>query len=76
VKSGGAVPPHVSSWCDVEVIKQVNNFTLYLFQIYIYIYATSRKVGGSILDEVIGFSIDLIIPAALWPYEYQESSWW
>jgi hypothetical protein len=27
--------------------------------------ATSRKVAGSILDEVIGFSIDLIHPSAL-----------
>jgi hypothetical protein len=38
---------------------------------------------GSILDEAIGFSIDLILPAALGPEvdsasnrnEYQESSW-
>jgi hypothetical protein len=29
--------------------------------------STSRKVAGSIPDEVIAFSIDLIIPAALWP---------
>jgi hypothetical protein len=30
-------------------------------------YSTSRKVAGSVPDEVIGFfSIDLILPAALW----------
>jgi hypothetical protein len=46
-------------------------------------YATDRKVAGSIPDEVIAyFSIDLIVPAALWPgvdstsnrNECQESS--
>jgi hypothetical protein len=32
-------------------------------------YATSRKVVGSIPDEVIGVSsIHLILPAALWPW--------
>jgi hypothetical protein len=33
-------------------------------------YATSWKVAGSIIDEVIGFffSIYLILPAALWPW--------
>jgi hypothetical protein len=30
-------------------------------------YATSRKVAGSIRDEVIA-SIDLILPAAVWPW--------
>jgi hypothetical protein len=29
-------------------------------------YATSRKIAGSIPDEGIGFSIYLILPAALW----------
>jgi hypothetical protein len=29
-------------------------------------YATSQKVVGSIPDEVMDFSIDLILPAALW----------
>jgi hypothetical protein len=29
-------------------------------------YATSQKVAGSIPDEVIEISIDLILPAALW----------
>jgi hypothetical protein len=32
-------------------------------------YATSRKVLGSILDEITGFfSIYPILPAALWPW--------
>jgi len=29
-------------------------------------YATSRKVVGSISDGVIGFFIDLILPATFW----------
>jgi hypothetical protein len=38
-------------------------------------YATSRKVAGSILDEVIGyFSIDLILPAAIGPGVYSASN--
>jgi hypothetical protein len=30
-------------------------------------YAKSWKVAGSITDEVTGFLVDLILPAALWP---------
>jgi hypothetical protein len=39
-------------------------------EIYSHYYATSRKVAGSIPDEVIEFffSIDLIHPAAQWPW--------
>jgi hypothetical protein len=29
--------------------------------------ATSRKVAGSIRDDVIGIFIDIILSAALWP---------
>jgi hypothetical protein len=32
---------------------------------YLRYYATSRKVTGSITDEAIGFSIDVILPATL-----------
>jgi hypothetical protein len=38
-------------------------------------YATSRKVAGSVPDEVIGFfSIDLILLAALGPEVYSVSN--
>jgi hypothetical protein len=43
-----------------------SEFLGYIF--YMEHYATSRKVAGSSPDEVIEcFSIDLILPAALWP---------
>jgi hypothetical protein len=32
------------------------------------LYAKSLKAAGSIPDEVTRFSIDLIPPAALWPW--------
>jgi hypothetical protein len=41
----------------------------------LYIYATSRKVAGSIPDVVIGFfSIKLTLPAALGPGVYSASN--
>jgi hypothetical protein len=37
-------------------------------------YDTIRKVAGSILDEVIESSFDLILPAALWYVVYSASN--
>jgi hypothetical protein len=31
--------------------------------------ATNRKAAGSIPDGVIGIFIDIILPAALWPWD-------
>jgi hypothetical protein len=33
-----------------------------------YLYATSRKVAGSIPDGALELIIDVILPAALWPW--------
>ena len=55
--------------------------TIFENTIKIHYCVTSRKVAGSIPDGVIGFFfIDIILPAALWPWgrlslyrnEYQE----
>ena len=34
--------------------------------------ATSQKVAGSIPDGFIRFFIDIILPAALWPFELTQ----
>jgi hypothetical protein len=38
---------------------------IYLDEVYIYIYI---KVARLILDGITGFFIDIILPAALWPW--------
>jgi hypothetical protein len=44
------------------------SFFLFLKRSCLRHYATSRKVAGSIPNETIGFFIDLIPLAALWPW--------